>query len=535
MMNDGAGRRWLAAVKVDGKQGWVFETSRLRDAVGASHLIAEIEGKARAAGRLLGGEEVVAASGLARFAFAERGAATAWVTAITRDFALRAPGMEVVGAVVELGGDLDDATRRALERLDRNAARLGGAALLDRALPWSQPCHYSGWPSLDVVNPVGPEHRQGRRVGAGVYARRRKDVFDGSRERVEGRLRAAGLDEGLIRRINDAWRELDPSEDGGVEPLSTSDTWRGVIHADANGLGRIYRRFGALSDALGDRGFDAKAKRLRDLSAATDRVTWRALARAIQAVFGGRRDTDPLPVYPLLVGGDDVTVVTDGRYALGLAWRFLYAFEEETRKDPVFQQVLSEAQRQKIDIPSDGLRAAAGVAIVKHHFPFGAAYTLADAACDRTKRRLRTAGRSGLDWHAALDASPPDLDTIRERLRVDGARLTRRPYATDELPGLQRAAAALRARDKDGRFVVPRAQLHAVREGLFLGQAEANARFGRADQRTGGALGAAVSLLHDPEAALFVPGDDGPETGLLDAFDHLGLMEGFALDGGGEG
>ena len=87
------------------------------------------------------------------------------------------------------------------------------------------------------------------------------------------------------------------------------------------------------------------------------------------------------PVRPLIFGGDDLTLVCDGRLGLALAAVYLKAFHTHTTSE--FSRLDFPDRDKKI---SDELKkpayACAGVAIVKTHYPFARAYKLSSALCD---------------------------------------------------------------------------------------------------------------------------------------------------------
>ena len=63
---------------------------------------------------------------------------------------------------------------------------------------------------------------------------------------------------------------------------------------------------------------------------------------------------DPLPVVPIVLGGDDMTVVMDGRFAIQFTIDFLSKFEE-----------LTGADLTVTGITKDKVTTCAGVAVVK--------------------------------------------------------------------------------------------------------------------------------------------------------------------------
>ena len=126
-------------------------------------------------------------------------------------------------------------------------------------------------------------------------------------------------------------------------------------------------------------------------------------AWAWRELGGGAAGKPIFPVRPLIFGGDDVTLVCDGRLGLALAGRYLAAFAGAAVALP-----LGEDTRPA--------QACAGVAIVKVHYPFARAYALADALCGSAKSALRAEGlsqASALDWHIAAAGLDGTLEAIR--------------------------------------------------------------------------------------------------------------------------
>ncbi len=118
-----------------------------------------------------------------------------------------------------------------------------------------------------------------------------------------------------------------------------------------------------------------------------------------------------VPVLPLVLGGDDLTILCDGQYALKFTKDFLEQFERETaclnrtqelkdlKKDKLFAELVEKLRievsgESKDIIPYianrafgvDRLGICAGVAIVKPHYPFHQAYKLAKQLLESAKR-----------------------------------------------------------------------------------------------------------------------------------------------------
>ena len=133
----------------------------------------------------------------------------------------------------------------------------------------------------------------------------------------------------------------------------------------------------------------------------------------------------------MILGGDDVTVITSGDYALPFAAAYLRHYEEATGNDPILRY-LTPPERQD----TGPMTAAAGVAIVKRNFPFHIAYELAEKLVNRAKKVGKTACPpcSTLDYHVLFDTTVLDPD---EAIR-GYERFTTRPFRllNDDTPSI---------------------------------------------------------------------------------------------------
>ena len=223
----------------------------------------------------------------------------------------------------------------------------------------------------------------------------------------------------------------------------------GVIHIDGNGVGAIMRDLGEAfkktnntldklakapyprtSNPCGKmpprfRSFSRKPPQFRSYSRKPPRFQWfvmevnyrldgivkEAVARSWADVeyLANDDDIDFVPVVPVLVGGDDVTVYTDGRYAIPFAEAYIRHYEELTEKDGLLSLLATVA-----GAPKQGpLTASAGVAIVGRNFPFHIAYDLAEELVSRGKKLGKKPGTvpcSTINFHVLRDATVLDPD-----------------------------------------------------------------------------------------------------------------------------
>lgn len=318
-------------------------------------------------------------------------------------------------------------------------------------------------------------------------------------EAGRSRMQRAALGEGQERLRYRLPRNLTEVEEiEGVE-------WLAIVHLDGNGLGGVFAKF---SEVSGASNADDYLQELRRFSEAVDRATKQAFRHAVRVVgevwsqnFLSDKVRPVLPLVPLVLGGDDLTLALEGRLAIRFAREFLLAFEQASADD----QVISNVARRRQDFPAPYLAACAGIAIVKPHFPFYDAYGLCEQLLRRAKTVKHHAGQaacSAIDFHVLRDSNNADLqritaplESVFERGEITVKRLlyhrpciVTRPerYAqaqrgeaerewieSHRIERLDACIEALSTPTDDGRrTVLSSSFLHRLRDALFDGGAE---------------------------------------------------------------
>ena len=212
----------------------------------------------------------------------------------------------------------------------------------------------------------------------------------------------------------------------------------GVVHIDGNGVGAIMRDLGCAHRAVQKVGVsttsdeetteDSKGLQsfIMEVNRRLDNVVKDAIALSWYYVQELTPDT-VVPIVPVLVGGDDVTVYTDGRYAIPFAEAYIHHYERLTKDDDLLSVLAIVAGGKKTDAPERDqfeiddyiiqnpgpLTASAGVAIVGRNFPFHIAYDLAEGLVKRGKKLGKKKGEvpcSTIDFHVLRDATVLDPD-----------------------------------------------------------------------------------------------------------------------------
>ena len=410
---------------------------------------------------------------------------------LIREVTLRAlteaPGLDVTGVFIETSsGPVDPADLKRLDRefseysLNRRpaAARFPQFPFLQRAeesaLPASTPLtdedegnirKYAkdlGVPLLadkEKQLPTQTENDKGRSLS---LPSRVKRAWSRSARRLqlEDVVKRQHTSEGSEGTISNLYEDPFQLEKAFQDTPNESDAANtvpelssvGVIHIDGNGVGAIMRDLGEAFkgvcchlDSLEEPAYKHEDNPcninegrfqwfVMEVNYRLDGVVKQAVAKAWEKVTEiAEKDGLPgPPVVPVLVGGDDVTVYTDGRYAIPFADAYIHHYEELTKDDDLLSVLAIVAGGKKTDAPERDhfeirdyiiqkpgpLTASAGVAIVGRNFPFHIAYDLAEGLVSRGKKlgkKKETVPCSTIDFHVLRDATVLDPDdTLNE-------------------------------------------------------------------------------------------------------------------------
>ena len=233
----------------------------------------------------------------------------------------------------------------------------------------------------------------------------------------------------------------------------------GVVHIDGNGVGAIMRDLKHAHDAVKKIAIKrpdmtivseiddfqsfimSVNKRLDDVVKDAIALSWYDVQELTPKDAQEPTPKTVVPIVPVLVGGDDVTVYTDGRYAIPFAEAYIHHYEELTKDDDLLSVLAIVAGGKKADAPErdhfeiddyiiqepGSLTASAGVAIVGRNFPFHIAYDLAEGLVSRGKKlgkKKDTVPCSTIDFHVLRDATVLDPDDTLDEYKGR----TQRPF-----------------------------------------------------------------------------------------------------------
>ena len=449
---------YLVMVQTNSNQSFIFSSPRLREQIGASFEITLLSRWVKEEAEKLLKQKplptsfwVSDSSGkvIVRFtghADEPKAKAKDLIRRVTLRALTDAPGLDVTGVFIETSsGPVDPAD---LERLDREfseyslnrrpaAARFPQFPFLERGSESALPASASlgdlkfSQESLqrnnfDESSPLSLPSRV-KRVFASTS---RKRQVDDVQERLAKQGKELKQEPPLDpTKLAAAFQDGEEFEDA-KDMLSSV----GVVHIDGNGVGAIMRDLGCAHRAVQKFGVstisDEESKGLQsfimEVNCRLDNVVKDAIALSWYYVQELTPDT-VVPIVPVIVGGDDVTVYTDGRYAIPFAEAYIHHYERLTKDDDLLSVLAIVAGGKKADAPERDhfeiddyiiqnpgpLTASAGVVIVGRNFPFHIAYDLAEELVSRGKKLGKKPGTvpcSTINFHVLRDATVLDPD-----------------------------------------------------------------------------------------------------------------------------
>ena len=453
---------YLVMLQTNSNQPFIFSSPRLREQIGASFEITLLSRWVKEEAEKLLKQKplptsfwVSDSSGKVIVRFTETdGDPKELAKRLIREVTLRAltdaPGLDVTGVFIEATSNTVDADD--LQELDRvfleyslnrrpAAARFPQFPFLERGSESALPASASlgdlkfSQESLqrnnfDESSPLSLPSR----VKRAFASTSRKQQVDDVQERLAKQGKELKQEPQLDpTKLAAAFQDGEEFEDA-KDMLSSV----GVVHIDGNGVGAIMRDLGCAHRAVqkvgvsttSDEETTEESKGLQsfimEVNRRLDNVVKDAIALSWYYVQELTPDT-VVPIVPVLVGGDDVTVYTDGRYAIPFAEAYIHHYERLTKDDDLLSVLAIVAGGKKADaserdhfeiddyiIQNPGpLTASAGVAIVGRNFPFHIAYDLAEGLVKRGKKLGKKKGEvpcSTIDFHVLRDATVLDPD-----------------------------------------------------------------------------------------------------------------------------
>lgn len=408
--------KFLYGAAVQGIQEFIFQTNELKDIIGASELVRKIctDLFKNTVANYSEDNKVMAAAGNIKYIFDRKEDCKNVAREFPKAVMEAAPGITFSQAVVKYRYDENSKKYFMCYGKDENWKEVEWKDLVEKLeerlrTQRNKPMRSTMLGNIGIL--------RSRTTGLPVVKEEKGEYLDAAtvrkrEEKPKGRLceDAFGID---VKAQHFAFD---------VGDMCDENNWLAIIHADGNGLGKIVQAIGR------------DKERFKRFSIGLDEAT----KNAAQTTFG---DTilnktwkgGVILVRPIVVGGDDFTVICRGSLAMEFVASYLDHFEKETE---AMLNDIGVAEYQK-------LTACAGIAFIKKNYPFYYGYGLAEALCEEAKRDAKNGLGDGevapscLMFHKVQDSFVTDYADIvrRELTPADGWSYKYGPYYLHEKEG----------------------------------------------------------------------------------------------------
>lgn len=408
--------KYLYGATIDSIQPYLFGTNKLREIAGGSELVEHVCKKQfpQAVEQIYKHEDkqqIVAAAGKVIYLFEQEEHCAAIVKNFPQKVGLQAPNLQLSQAVVKIeGGYPSKADFTKLDiRLDiqkNRRTRPHGLGLMI-----SERSRRTGNPAITV------DTKDDAKPPIDKDQQTKLDLVDPQSS------------QGLLVENYSAFQALIdlpdyekafqfPTDVNHIAPPG-SQNWQAIIHADGNGLGKIIEQ---MFEGLAEKYQAETAKILNTFSTELDKATWYAAKTAVKKVLRIHpqlAEKDILPLRPIILGGDDLTLIIRGDLAIDFTQEFLKQFELKTKEN--FKDLVEKYNLYQL---ADGLTACAGIAYIKPKYPFHYGVDLAEGLGQHAKNIARDIARkkkiekvpSCLVFHKIQSSFVENYDAIIDRV-----------------------------------------------------------------------------------------------------------------------
>jgi hypothetical protein len=361
-------KKYLYGASVQGIQDFIFQTNELKNIIGASGLVEKIC-KETFDEYVKNGHLIVEAAGKIKCMYTSESECEYAVKNFPKRVMEMAPGIIITQAVVELGSNSEDAVDKLEEylKIQRN-----------------KPAHSLLLGLMGIA--------RSRRTGLPAVERDGISYIDEptSKKHAEKKSVKTLCKNCLGDEVDYAKITFD------IDKMTDKNDWIAIIHADGNGFGKITQSIGNDIDEL------------KSFSKKLDNITKKAAQKAFAKL--GISTNKNIPFRPIILGGDDLTIICRADLAIKYTNEFLTKFEKESK---LLKNELESAGLSKLTM-------CAGIAFIKSSYPFYYGYDLAEQLCRHAKKEAKDNPVDGLApsclmFHKVQDSFVEDFDEIVKR------------------------------------------------------------------------------------------------------------------------
>ncbi|AFC23195.1 Cas10/Cmr2 second palm domain-containing protein [Saprospira grandis] len=400
---------YLYAAAVQGIQSFIFETNKLKEIAGASELVAKVSDsgefieflKSVGVSNPSKKNFLIAAAGNIKYIFDSKEDCEKAFREFPYHIAEKAPGITISQAVLPI--KRETIGEQDIHELENQLKAERNRPMRPNTLSWMITARVpeTGRPALGAYPDGEVEEKdssisrlfRSKSLNLGRY-RKLQEVESSTNSLLKKSLNIELKDKVCV--FAKELKRICPNE---------GHSWLAMIHADGNDLGRIIPKL-----FKGVKGQAFRDKQIR-FSKALDDATRQAVQKAFTTIFrDDKKDVKSgqekgkalferyykeqgnaapiLGIRPVVIGGDDLSIMVPAEIALDFTKAFLEEFQKETKKE--LTQVFEEGT-EGYDYVKNGLTACAGIAYVTEKFPFHYSADLAESLCSYTKKVAKAA------------------------------------------------------------------------------------------------------------------------------------------------
>ncbi len=447
----------LVLWEVSKKQQYIFSSNKLKENKGASYIIKHItENLPYEVDKKYENKEIYSGGGSSIYDFDTVAEAKEFIKNLSKKVISTYPGIELFMVIQEyeddrfIAGIIDEAYKKLA--IKKNKRENSPNQL---SFGFERICESTGLPAGEII--IDPDGEK-RYVSHEIKV---KDKNSKKSNKDFEKLLAG------YETVNE-FREL----------VDSDKSYIALVHIDGNQMGK---KLNSLKDKFvkSEDIKETNKRYLNELKTFSDDIkkayqeSFKKMVEVIKEnISESDLETLGLPVIPIIISGDDVTYVTNGK--LGI---------ESAR---VFLQELNQ-HKIKIGDTYSTLNACAGVAITRVSHQFYRAYELAENLCSNAKKVLLKEYSSSIedkdysliDWHIEQGDIIGSIDEIRQKnyIALDNKNLTMRPLYVNNGDSWRTYDNFLYAlnnilHQEINKKTVPRSKLKKLREYLRKGELE---------------------------------------------------------------
>jgi hypothetical protein len=328
-------KKFLYGAAVQGIQSFIFQTKELREIIGASEMVEQICTKCFDE-YVQTGEVLLQAAGNIKCEYSNQKECEKTVLEFPRKVMTYAPGITISQAVevYEKDEDYPMAAQQLEQKLRQQRNRPMRSQTLGMLGCWRAAA--SGMPIVSIEN--------GNRLDA---ATKQKTIHCEEKALCKKAFGMAVPADKFPYNLKD---------------ITSHNDWIAIIHIDGNGLGKVVQKKGK-----NKRDFANFSKNLNEATCTAAQATFMCLNEEYNL-----DKLSKLPIRPVVLGGDDLTIICRGDLAIDYTKTFIQFFEKKTEQ-----------------LVGTKLTACGGIAYIKSSYPFYYGYELAEQLCKYAKEQAR--------------------------------------------------------------------------------------------------------------------------------------------------